>query len=108
MRSLPVGCRSSQYVRPIPYTIATPAQTSANRTGWSLKKCISLLVSQSSTPRGLLQRADLRDRGEEKLAQLLVVLGEDADHFVMRDRRRPLDPDVVIRDHRDVRVAELE
>src|SRR6266545_7283052 len=41
MRSLPAGWLSSQYVRPMPYAIATPAHTSANKTGWSLKKSIA-------------------------------------------------------------------
>src|SRR5512133_950570 len=48
MRSLPSGCRSNQTVSPIPYAIATPAQTSANRTAWSLKKLPTISVPTPS------------------------------------------------------------
>src|SRR5262245_25280352 len=134
----------------MPYTIATPAQMSANKTGWSLKKFIAscshkvgtnwLVASEarrtssrigrltereaagrqspgSGLDSGALERRradvpglgpDLRDRREEQLPQLLVVAVEDLDHLVVGHRRRPLDADVVVRDHRDVRVAELE
>src|SRR5262249_56687684 len=53
-------------------------------------------------------RGDLRDHGEEQLAQALVVLPERLDHLLCRDRLGVLDADIVIRDHGDVRVAELE
>src|SRR5919108_723081 len=45
MRSFPSGRPRTQTVRTIPYASATPAQTSANSTAWSLKKLptISLL-----------------------------------------------------------------
>src|SRR5207248_1141730 len=51
---------------------------------------------------------DLRDHREQELAEALVVLLEDADHLLVRHRLGTLDADVVVRDHRDVRVAELE
>src|ERR671936_2381647 len=55
-----------------------------------------------------LRRLDLRDDGEEQLAQLHVVLVEDGYHLFMGDGWRSLDADVVVGDHGDVRVAELE
>src|SRR5262249_55072878 len=51
---------------------------------------------------------DLRDRREEELAQARVVLLEDLEHRLVGDKLRSVDAHVVIRDHRDVRVAELE
>ncbi len=45
IRSFPVGCRSSQTVSPMPQAMATPAQTSAKRTAWSLKKLNVLPVT---------------------------------------------------------------
>src|SRR5690349_17451125 len=51
---------------------------------------------------------DLRDRGEEELAEALIVLLEDADNGLGRDGLLALHADVVVGDRRDVRVAELE
>src|SRR6266511_326040 len=53
-------------------------------------------------------RADLRNGREEQLAKLFVVPVEDLDHLVVRDGRGPRHADIVVGDHRDVRVAELE
>src|SRR6266576_3867224 len=48
MRSFPSGWRTSQAVRKIPYAIATPEQTSANSTAWSLKKLPTISVPTPS------------------------------------------------------------
>src|SRR2546423_11336968 len=51
---------------------------------------------------------DLRDRGEEELAEPRVVLLEDADDGLGRDGLLALHADVMVGDRRHVRVAELE
>src|SRR5918994_3166628 len=51
---------------------------------------------------------DPGDDGKEQLSEPLVVLVEHPYDLLVRHRGRPLNPDVVVRHHRDVRVAELE
>src|SRR5213078_1910424 len=106
MRSLPAGWRSSQKVSPIPYAIATNAQTRAKRTAWSLKKfrgsASYKLSAETPRRRGFVSQAgsakrrgtevllglrrDLRHDREEQLAQAFVVRLEDLDHLLVRDR----------------------
>src|ERR1041385_4004684 len=112
----------------------TTAQTRAKRTAWSLKKSIGgppstefgaegarrglFLSHESDTGPAERCRAevllrlwrDLRHDCEQQLAQSLVVRLKDLDDRLVRNRTgvRPMHTDVVIGDHRDVRVAELE
>src|SRR5439155_15618971 len=89
IRSFPSGWRSSQTVRPTPYPIATPAQTSANSTGWSLKKLptISLRTPSQSPRRGASARAGFyhmaRPRG--------VIWACSGGFFVVEQRARELE-----------------
>jgi hypothetical protein len=53
-------------------------------------------------------RRDLGDDHKEELAQALVVLLEHGHDLFVGDRLRAFDPDVVVGDPGDVRVAELE
>src|SRR5436190_16238705 len=115
-----------------------PAQTSANSTAWSLKKstrfpfprykrsakrlgAAGLSLTSLRQPNGSegcsAQRgrahvfrlgADLRDHREQQLAQPGVVLLEHTDDIGRGHSGTALDPDVVVGDHRDCRVTELE
>src|SRR4051795_61167 len=122
----------------MPYPTPTAAQTSANSTAWSLKKSNSFPFprykrgaewlgaagfpitnlrqpnrsdgrsAQCNRAHVVRLRADLRDRREEQLAQARIVLLEHPDDLRGGHRRPAFDPVVVIGDHRDRRVAELE
>src|SRR6266550_5642699 len=115
----------------MPYAIATPEQTRAKSTAWSLKKSIGgppwnlrreapgaavfyhTRLEARAAESGCAEmffglRRDLREDREQQLPQPLVVLLEDLDHGLVAHRVGPLDADVVVGDHRDVRVAELQ
>src|SRR5438876_8069095 len=89
MRSLPAGRPSTQTVSPIPNPIATPSQTSANRTVWWWKNPLNPPPSQSQrrdapARRSFYQTCDGRaadavsalPAGAERRA-LLAELGRD-------------------------------
>src|SRR4051794_33257490 len=74
--------------------------------------CTIRILDLSATQRGRARvawlLADPRDDSEEQFAKALVVLRKHLPDPLGRDGLRAFDADVVIRHHRDRRVAELE